>query len=103
MTRDGSGFLNLFELFILGFFRVPLGRGLVLDFEVIFGTFEVLRDFFASVWVKDLGFGVLRLALEDFSKRFGVDSPFVRDFGGFFGRFLSRYFCMSRAAGGFLD
>lgn len=38
--------------------------------------------------------------MDFFSNRFGVESPFGRDFEGFFGRFLRWYFCMSRAAGG---
>lgn len=103
MTRDGSGYLGLFWILFLGFFRGTLGRGLVVDFEVVLGAFEVFTDFFGG-WVGGLEVeGFVFEGLSDFSKWFGVESPFGRDFEGFFGRFLSRYFCMSRAAGGFLD
>lgn len=103
MTSDASGFLGLFWIFFLGFFRGTFGRGLVVDFEVVFGAFEVFKSFFGS-WLGGLGVeGLVFEGLSDFSKRFGVGSPFGRDFEGFFGRFLSRYFCMSRAVGGFLD
>jgi hypothetical protein len=76
VTRDGSGFFGLFWILFLGFFRGTFGRGLAVDFEVVLGPFEVFKDFFGG-WIRGLGVeGLVFEGLSDFSKWFGVESPF---------------------------